>query len=488
MESNEIQQHKKDRSAAHADPQPIMPQRSWTELTWAVGVDGLVEWIDRRGFQSIVEPVVGQRWQDVVHADDRDSVQESWARATTAGTVFESEHRLPLCDGEYRWFLARAWPLRDRNGRVIRWFGSSSDIEDVKQAERASTETERQIDHEMAALVSLGGHGADLELAHLVDFRLLQPLMDALYCQDVATSIQDTHGVHYAASSWQRICADFHRANKTMRQRCVESDAKLLDGIPPGQWRIHQCKNNLWEIAAPIVVNGSTIGTVMIGQFFLEGTEPDREAFRSQARRHGFDEDEYLAAFDEVPRFSRERIERSASLITALSNLIAGLCYKQIRLDRTLAQYEAAAQYLRTQQQIGKHVEATAGLGSWQLGVASGSVHLSEQACSVLGIPGSPSYPVGDILEVIHPQDVQAVESAFMTRGPDPVDIECRISTGEPRLIHARAWREWDATGQLTSATGTVRDVAGRAQKPSDGVADPVTSVAAPRQSQEESL
>src|SRR5437870_2486931 len=67
------------------------------------------------------------------HPDDR--LMEEWRAALAAGKPFEKEARLRRADGQYRWFLIRAVPLRDEQGNIANWYGTSSDIEDLKKAE-----------------------------------------------------------------------------------------------------------------------------------------------------------------------------------------------------------------------------------------------------------------------------------------------------------------------------------------------------------------
>src|SRR5262249_13606102 len=67
-----------------------------------------------------------------------------WDRSVASGSLFEKEARIRRSDGEYRWFLMRAVPLRDDFGTIIKWYGTSIDIEDRKQAERIRTMQARQ--------------------------------------------------------------------------------------------------------------------------------------------------------------------------------------------------------------------------------------------------------------------------------------------------------------------------------------------------------
>jgi len=76
---------------------------------------------------------MGLGWMKVFHPDDR--LREKWPAALAAGKSFETEVRLRRADGEYRWFLLRAVPRRDERGNIFKWYGTSSDIEDLKRAE-----------------------------------------------------------------------------------------------------------------------------------------------------------------------------------------------------------------------------------------------------------------------------------------------------------------------------------------------------------------
>ncbi|MES1147249.1 MAG: PAS domain S-box protein, partial [bacterium] len=88
--------------------------------------------------------VVGYVTERVIHPDDRPRVDAEWERAIENGTDFKEEFRLLRRDGEYRWFSGRAVPLKDSSGKVIKWFGSNTDIHDDKiSQQRLRTQLER---------------------------------------------------------------------------------------------------------------------------------------------------------------------------------------------------------------------------------------------------------------------------------------------------------------------------------------------------------
>jgi PAS domain S-box-containing protein len=107
---------------------------------WSTVPDGSVDFINQRWLQSTglsVEDAVGWNWGSTVHPDDLARFVDEWHAALAAGEPMESEARLRQADGEYRWSLIRNVPLRDELGNIVKWYGTSIDIEDRKQAENA---------------------------------------------------------------------------------------------------------------------------------------------------------------------------------------------------------------------------------------------------------------------------------------------------------------------------------------------------------------
>jgi PAS domain S-box-containing protein len=92
-------------------------------------------WLDYTGLT--VEQTSGSGWQAAVRPDDLDRVANKWLASTDAGEPFEQEIRIRrVIDGVYRWFLVRAVPIRDKRGKILKWCGAATDIEDRKQAEQ----------------------------------------------------------------------------------------------------------------------------------------------------------------------------------------------------------------------------------------------------------------------------------------------------------------------------------------------------------------
>jgi PAS domain S-box-containing protein len=107
-------------------------------LAWSARPDGSAEffsrrWLDYTGLSA--EEASDFGWTVAFHPEDRESLKDFWSGLLAAGEAVEIEARLRRYDGEYRWFLIQAEPLRDNHGDVFKWYGANTDIDDRKRAE-----------------------------------------------------------------------------------------------------------------------------------------------------------------------------------------------------------------------------------------------------------------------------------------------------------------------------------------------------------------
>ena len=103
----------------------------------------------------------------------------------------------------------------------------------------------------------------------------------------------------------------------------------------------------MWDMVTPIIVGNQHVGNLFLGQFFFDDELPDYERFRAQARQYGFNEQDYLAALDRVPRWSHETVNTVMSFYTRFATLISTLSYSNIKLARTLAERDNLLTSLR---------------------------------------------------------------------------------------------------------------------------------------------
>src|SRR5258706_974765 len=113
-------------------------------MAWSILPEGAVDFVNQRwleytglSFEKALEEA-----NHTVHPEDLPSVMDKWLVDMPAGKPSEYEMRLRRADGEYRWFLVRTVPLRDEQGNIVKWYGTSTDIEDRKRAQDALCERE----------------------------------------------------------------------------------------------------------------------------------------------------------------------------------------------------------------------------------------------------------------------------------------------------------------------------------------------------------
>src|SRR6266851_204212 len=182
-------------------------------MVWIAGTDGSNEFGNRRwqeytGFSH--ERTVGSGWQDAVHPTDLKRHWEKWCASLASGEPFENEVRYRrAADGQYRWFLSRAVPVRDEHGKILRWYGVSTDIDDRKRAEQEREQLRADLAH--VNRVSMLG-----ELAASVSHELKQPIAAAMI--NAQTCVRwlkrDQPDVDEALEATMRLVKDGTRATE----------------------------------------------------------------------------------------------------------------------------------------------------------------------------------------------------------------------------------------------------------------------------------
>jgi PAS domain S-box-containing protein len=118
------------------------------QLVWTARPDGRLDYVNQRCSdltQTDAEQALGSGWSQFLHPDDSERTLALRQHAFATGEPFESEHRLK--DGQtgaYRWFLARAMPVRDETGQIVKWFGTCTDIDEQKRTEEALRQSQER--------------------------------------------------------------------------------------------------------------------------------------------------------------------------------------------------------------------------------------------------------------------------------------------------------------------------------------------------------
>ncbi len=124
-------------------------------LVWTALPEGHCDWVSSqwRKYTGVSEAdLLGTRWLETVHPDDQERTMACWLAACRDEGTYDLEFRIRRHDGELRWFKTRGVPVRDRDGKIVYWFGTCTDIEDVKRLEAALREADRRKNEFLATL------------------------------------------------------------------------------------------------------------------------------------------------------------------------------------------------------------------------------------------------------------------------------------------------------------------------------------------------
>jgi len=164
-----------------------IPTLAWCTLPDGTGIFWNQRWQEYTGLS--LEVVRGWGWQNAIHPEDLKQITDTWLANLAAGRPGECEGRLRRFDGVYRWFLFRAEPLRDESGNIVNWYGTDTDIDDLKRAEAKLRKDEEELRRMTDAIpqsiivlnpdgksiyanrVSLEYHGLSLDDVQADDFR-----------------------------------------------------------------------------------------------------------------------------------------------------------------------------------------------------------------------------------------------------------------------------------------------------------------------------
>ena len=267
---------------------------SMPQLAWIAEQDGTMVWYNQPWYAytgTTPGQMSGDGWHRVYAPDCLAPMLEHWEHSRATGQMFELEVPIRSASGEFRWFLTRANPVHDAAGNVLRWFGTSTDVDQVKRAQEALRD-------ETAALELVNRTGNAL-----ASTRDLHPLLQEV--TDAATSISgarfgaffyhsaDSHGrarmLHTLATGTPDAYADFGRprdADQSGAELCgqgtVRSDDLPADpryrnappchGAPAGQPPVRS------YLAVPVALRSG----VVIGCLFFGHPEPDMFSARTE--------------------------------------------------------------------------------------------------------------------------------------------------------------------------------------------------------------
>jgi len=481
-------------------------------LCWCNLCDGSNEFLSKSWHEYTglsPDEAHGWGWSAAFHPDDLPPLMKRWQELLVSGEPGEIEARLRRYDGTYRWFLIRVAPFRDETGEIIRWYGTSTDIEDRKRAEeglRASELTLRQIVDNIPGLISTLGPRGETKLINrqiveyfgktleeLKNWRLSDaihpddlPRVIALHTQSIESGVafgseyrlRRVDGVYRwfqfraepvrdAAGSvggWCVLATDIH--NRKQAEEALQASernfASIINTIPTLAWSARPDGCCDFVSRGWLDFTGLTLeqaqGWNWPGAFHPEDQDKLIQTWQSAVATGVYvDTEARLRRFDGVYRWTLIR----ANPWRDESNSIVSWYGTNTDIhDRKLAeeQVQRSEAFLAESQRLTR-------VGSFSWRVATGEVTWSEQLYRIYDIaPGSP-LDLDLIRARMHPEDLdimsKIVENARRVVSDFEFEYRLLLPDGKIRHLHSIAHAIRDQKGQL-EYIGAVQDVTRR--------------------------
>ncbi|MFW6309243.1 MAG: PocR ligand-binding domain-containing protein [bacterium] len=247
-------------------------------------------------------------------------------------------------------------------------------------------------------------------LEEILDIEKIHNITGKLYSFiEIGITIIDREGKILVQSGRQKICSQFHRKNPESSRRCLMNDMQEIRGIPQGEFKLYNCKNNLREMVTPIIIKDEHLGDIFLGPFLLQDEEKERDVFFAQAEKYNFNSQAYLNALEKVPRFQRDKVEQIRHLFQELTDLIVEMGYKNYELKFTETLRAVKQQLEASEKRFRSLVESVDAI-LWEYNISSDNWdYLAPQVIDLLGYAPNKWSGLDFLFENIFPEDRQKV-------------------------------------------------------------------------------
>jgi PAS domain S-box-containing protein len=387
------------------------------QLVWIADPTGHITWYNRRWYDytgTTFEQMQGWGWQSVHDPKYLEAVVARWRHSLATGEVFEMEFPLRGADGKFRWFLTRVNPVRDADGKIVRWFGTNTDVDHVKRVEEALREESR-------ILELLNETGTKIGAAKLDVQSLLQTVTDA--------STQLT-GAKFGAFFYNHT--DQHGA-KYMLYTLSGAPREAFDkfGHPRATPMFAPTFRGEGIVRVDDVMQDPRYGKEPPHHGMPQGHLPVRSYLAVPVKSRSGEVFGGLFFGHPEPGVFTERAERLAAGVAAQAAIAIDNARLYEAAQRELAERTAAEAKLReSEARLRLSIEATA-LGTWMYLPDSGMVMIDERAQELYAL-SAPEVPFATFVQSLHPADRPRYEDALQTAVrqdcTQQFDLECRVA------------------------------------------------------------
>lgn len=323
-----------------------------------------------------------------------------------------------------------------------------------------------------------------ISLSELLDVPAFQNLLDSFFqLTGMPTALLDKTGEILIDSGWQEICTKFHRINPVTAERCKESDTVLANQLATGQsFNIYKCKNGLFDVAAPIIIENQHIGNLFAGQFLFD--EPDIDFFTQQAQKFQFDQKAYLAALAKVPIISDTRAKTAIRFLIDLTVIIARTVMDKIKISEHSRDLEEQVQLrtadlhteIKTRQKAEAELKANKDFLESVFNSIQDGITVMDRDLNVLRMNQTIEqwYPdakqsIGKKCHQIFRECPDVCEGCpgvrtLQSGNVEMSEISIDLKDGTQRILEQYAFPITDESGELTGIVGYKRDITAKKQ------------------------
>jgi diguanylate cyclase (GGDEF)-like protein/PAS domain S-box-containing protein len=246
-------------------------------MVWSTHADGAHDYYSHLWYEFTGVPegsTEGGAWKDLFHPDDQEGAWATWRHSLRTGEPYEIEYRLRHYSGEYRWVLARAQPERNAAGKVVRWYGTCTDVHDRVCAQQALQETSKQAtwasEHDALTLLpnrrSFQAHLQAATLQTLQEGAVLGLLLiDLDHFKHVNDTLGHPAGDHLLKTFARRLMRSM-RSEDFIARLGGDEFAVVIQHIGDEEELIRAGASILARLEAPVRFGGRTIcGSASIG-------------------------------------------------------------------------------------------------------------------------------------------------------------------------------------------------------------------------------
>jgi PAS domain S-box-containing protein len=480
------------------------------QLVWTANPDGVVDYYNERykEFEGFRHDSSGNWiWSPVLHPDDVESTVNAWNRAVATGEIYQIEHRVKSSGGDFNWYLSRGVPARDASGKVVKWYGTATNIDHTKKTEQAlriseeryrslfdnmtegfaiheiiTNEEDEAVDYRFLDINQAFELLTGLRRSELLGKRVkeVMPDIESYWIENygkVALTGEPRHFEDFSAAlgHWYEVFAyktgpkqfaviftDI-TVRKETEKALRESETSLQQAQVVGKigsWRLDLVKNELVWSDENYHIFGIEKGKPLTYESFISTIHPDDREFVDSKWKAAMAGEEYDIEHRIIANGMVKWLHEKAFLdFDENGKLSAGFGISQDITEKKNAEMEL----IGSKRKLDLALE-NANIGLWEWDLKTDSITWDTRTENMFGIPhGSFLSNYDAFLKLVHEEDVdhirKAVRNTIKENKPYETIFRIKAPDGNLRYISSKALVNKDSNGEIIGMTGVNFDI-----------------------------